>query len=88
MVIPIWEDHYNFAQLVQDLGIGLFATRETAPEWTVKGLAGPFLKILDNSEESTRMRKEAARIGQIARKEPGRYVAAKEIFKYAASGHA
>lgn len=88
VVIPIWEDHYNFAQMVEDLGLGVFATRGTAPEWTVNGLADPFLKILDSSEASAKMRKEARRIGQIARRDPGRYVAAREIFKLAASGYA
>jgi UDP:flavonoid glycosyltransferase YjiC (YdhE family) len=86
VVIPIWEDHYNFAQLVEDLGLGIFATRHTAPGWTVNGLADPFLKILDGSEASQKMRKEAARVGEIARRDPGRYVAARVIYKLVSPG--
>jgi hypothetical protein len=87
VVIPIWEDHYGFAQLVEDLGLGLYATRGTAPEWTVSGLADPLLKVLGDSSTSEWMRQEAVRIGQIARKEQGRYVAAKEIYKLVTSGY-
>jgi hypothetical protein len=50
---------------VEDLGLGLFATRDTAPEWTVNGLASLFLKVLDSSEASEKIRKEARRIGGI-----------------------
>ena len=73
--------------MVEDLGLGLFATSDTAPKWTVDGLADPFLRILDGSEERKKMRVEAARIGEIARREPGRYVAAREIYKLVASGY-
>ncbi|KAE9367046.1 glycosyltransferase family 1 protein [Stipitochalara longipes BDJ] len=86
VVIPLWEDHYNFAQLVEDLGLGIYATRGTAPNWTVNGLVDSFLKILDDSDVSAKIRQEAARIGHIARENPGRYVAAREIYKLIASG--
>ena len=77
---------FRLAQRVEDLGVGPFAIRGTAPEWSVNVLADPFLKILDSSEASAGVKKEAGRIGQIARRDPGRYVAAREIFKLVASG--
>jgi len=85
VVIPLWADHYGFAQLVESLGLGIYATRGTAPNWTVDGLAGPFLKILDHSDAGAKIRKEAARIGHIARKDPGRYVAARRVYEVIAS---
>ncbi|KAH8895517.1 UDP-Glycosyltransferase/glycogen phosphorylase [Thozetella sp. PMI_491] len=83
VVIPLWEDLYNFAQLAEDLGIGLYATRDTAPEWTVAGIADPMFRILKPSEESARIRAEAKRVGEVALEKPGRYVAARAIAKKA-----
>ncbi|KAH9909670.1 UDP-Glycosyltransferase/glycogen phosphorylase [Xylariomycetidae sp. FL2044] len=79
VVIPLFEDHYNFAQLAEDLGVGLYATRDTAPDWTVAGLAGPILRLLADGTESLAVRQEARRIGELAQRNPGRYVAAKVV---------
>ena len=68
------------------MGLGIYATRGTAPNWTVDGLAGPFLKILDEGDAAAKIRKEAARIGHIARKDPGRYISARKIYEVIASG--
>ncbi|KAK4032974.1 glycosyltransferase family 1 protein [Parachaetomium inaequale] len=81
VVMPIWEDHYNFAQLVEDLGLGLYATRGTAPEWTVAGIAEPILRVVKQGEESRRWRKKAEEIGRLAQERPGRYVAAAELVR-------
>jgi len=72
---------------VEDLGLGIYATRGTAPYWTVNSLADPFLGILNDNDITAKIKKEAARIGQIARKHPGRYVAGREIYKLIASGY-
>ena len=85
VVVPLWADHYSFAQLVESLGLGIYATRGTAPNWTVGGLADPILKILDEGDAGTKIREEAVRIGRIARKDPGRYVAARRIYEVIAS---
>ncbi len=68
------------------MGLGIYATRGTSPNWTVSGLADPFLTILDENNAGVKIRKEAARIGHIARKDPGRYVAARRIYEVIASG--
>lgn len=75
----MWEDHYNFAQLAEDLGVGLYGTRETAPYWTVDDLIAPIRQILSGDEKSDRIKAKAQHIGQLAREKPGRYVSAEVI---------
>lgn len=75
----MWEDHYNFAQLVEDLGVGLYGTRETAPYWTVDGLVAPIKQMLSGDAKSEMVKAKARQIGELAREEPGRYVSAKVI---------
>ncbi|ETS81666.1 hypothetical protein PFICI_06668 [Pestalotiopsis fici W106-1] len=79
VVIPMWEDLYNFAQLAEDLGIGVYACRRTAPAWTVEDLVDAFGKVVMETEASLKMRETAHRIGVISRKRPGREVAAELI---------
>ncbi|KAJ8113148.1 hypothetical protein ONZ43_g5219 [Nemania bipapillata] len=88
VVIPMWLDCYNYAALAQDVGIGVYATRDTAPMWTVEGLTDGFLRVLDGGEESRRIAEKAKSLGEVAQKDPGRYVAARGIAQLARSGHA
>ncbi|KAJ2984074.1 hypothetical protein NUW58_g6141 [Xylaria curta] len=88
VVIPMWLDCYNYAQLAEDVGVGVYATRATAPTWTVEGLRDSFLKVLDGGEEGRQMREKAKKLGETARREPGRYVAAREVARLAEFGHA
>ena len=88
VIIPLWMDLYNYAQMAEDIGVGVYATRGTAPQWTVEGLRDPFLRVLDGGKESLRIRQKARELGDIAQKEPGRYVAARVIARLAESGYA
>ncbi|KAI8955602.1 hypothetical protein F4801DRAFT_272837 [Xylaria longipes] len=83
VVIPMWLDCYNYAQLAEDVGVGVYATRSTAPDWTVQGLRDSLLRVLDERQEGIQLRSKAKYLGEIARKEPGRYVAAREIARLA-----
>jgi hypothetical protein len=71
--------------MAEDIGVGVYATRGTAPEWTVDGLRESFLRVVDGREDGLRMREKAKELGEMARKEPGRYVAAREIVRLASS---
>ncbi|KAI1108812.1 hypothetical protein F5Y14DRAFT_434669 [Nemania sp. NC0429] len=88
VVIPMWLDCYNYAQLAEDVGVGVYATRATAPEWTVEGLRDSMLRVLDGRGAGRRMAEKARALGEVARRAPGRYVAAREIARLAGSGHA
>ncbi|KAI0203444.1 hypothetical protein F4808DRAFT_19934 [Astrocystis sublimbata] len=83
VVVPMWLDCYNYAQMAEDMGVGVWATRATAPGWTVQGLRDGFLKVLGEREESLQLRSKAKSVGEVARKEPGRYTAAAEIARWA-----
>lgn len=82
----MWFDLYNFARLAEDIGVGIYATRGTAPRWTANGLSNAFIRAFDGHEESSRLKEKAREIGVIARQNPGRYVAAREIAMLAQSG--
>ncbi|KAJ5238399.1 hypothetical protein N7468_003018 [Penicillium chermesinum] len=52
VIVPMWTDLFNHAQRVEDIGVGIYATRGTAPEWTVNGLSNAFLKALDGERRA------------------------------------
>jgi UDP:flavonoid glycosyltransferase YjiC (YdhE family) len=83
VVLPMWLDLYNYAQLVEQLGVGVYATRRTAPEWTVKDLSKALLKVLDGGEASLSMKKKSYELSTIAQRSPGRDAAAKEVARLA-----
>ncbi|RYO94776.1 hypothetical protein DL766_000039 [Monosporascus sp. MC13-8B] len=87
LVLPLWLDHYSFAQLVEDVGIGVWGCRETSPYWTAGCLRHALLTVLDRNESGIAMREKARQFGDLARRDPGQYVAAREIAKLAASGY-
>lgn len=82
----MWLDCYNYAQLAEDIGVGVYATRGTAPGWTVEGLRDNMLRVVDGKGEGRRMAEKAKALGEMARKAPGRYVAAREIARLAEFG--
>lgn len=84
----MWLDCYNYAQLAEDIGVGVYATRSTAPDWTVQDLRDSILRVLDDKGEGRRMAAKAKELGERARRAPGRYVAAREIARLAEFGHA
>ncbi|ORY71026.1 family 1 glycosyltransferase [Pseudomassariella vexata] len=84
IIIPFWTDLYDFARTAEDSDIGVFATKDTAPQWTVEGLSEAFLRVV-HGKESSRMRKNTRRLSAIAKKNRGRYVTAREIAKLAGS---
>ncbi|KAI0107761.1 hypothetical protein GGR51DRAFT_514983 [Nemania sp. FL0031] len=88
VVIPMWLDCYNYAALAEDVGVGVYATRDTAPNWTVENLRDSFLRVVDGGDEGLRMAEKAKGLGELAREDPGRYMAAREIARLAGSGYA
>ncbi|KAI1330775.1 hypothetical protein F5Y16DRAFT_425096 [Xylariaceae sp. FL0255] len=79
IIVPLWEDLYNFAQLAEDLEIGLFVGRASAPAWDVEELVNAIFQVVDGGRVSLGMRETATKIGEIVRAKPGRYSAAKLI---------
>lgn len=74
IVLPMWMDLYNFAQLAEQVGVGVWGSRRTAPEWTAEELSASILKVVDGGPASVSMREKAKSIGD--RAPQGRNVAA------------
>ncbi|KAK5627441.1 hypothetical protein RRF57_003156 [Xylaria bambusicola] len=87
MVLPQWADHFSFAQLTQDIGVGVWGCSDASPFWAAACLRDAFVTVLD-SDRSVQIQEKAKYFGEIAKSNPGQYVAAREIAKWAASGYA
>ncbi|KAE8451625.1 hypothetical protein EG329_003082 [Mollisiaceae sp. DMI_Dod_QoI] len=83
IILPLWVDLYDYATRVEYLGIGIFGSSTSAPNWTSHELTTAFMRALDGGQESVRMRENARVLGELARKAGGRFRAAKEISKLA-----
>lgn len=86
IVLPQWLDHYNFAALVEEIGVGVWGCREASPDWTPGCLRDAILKVADGGDASAAMRRKAKELGDFAQRDPGKYVAARAIAKLAGSG--
>ncbi|KAK8030465.1 UDP-glucoronosyl and UDP-glucosyl transferase [Apiospora arundinis] len=78
VVVTMWVDLYNYAMLAEMTGVGVYATRGTAPRWTVAGLTNAFLAVVDGPR-TEKMQQRAQDIAQLMQKEPGSHKAAKLI---------
>lgn len=78
---------YDFAQLVEYLGIGTWGCQDTSPEWTAECLAGAFLKILDSGRMGADIKRRAREFGEQAQEQTGRSIAAEQVAKLAALGY-
>lgn len=83
VVLPMWIDLYNFAQLAEQTGVGVWGSRSTAPEWTAEELSASILKVVDGGPACVSMRERAKRIAD--RAPQGRNLAAEFISKLAGS---
>ncbi|KAI1420153.1 hypothetical protein F5Y12DRAFT_774407 [Xylaria sp. FL1777] len=86
IVLPQWLDHYSFAQLAQDSGVGVWGCRDASPFWKAECLRDAFTTIL-TGDSGDRIQKKAKRFGDITQSNPGQYVVAREIAKLAGSGY-
>ncbi|KAF4468825.1 glycosyltransferase family 1 [Fusarium albosuccineum] len=83
VILPRWFDLYNYASTAEYLGVGIWPTKDTAPDWNSTELGLAFLEALSNET----MKKKAQELGEIARQYDGRTMAAREIAAIAARGH-
>ncbi|KAL5353704.1 hypothetical protein ACLOAV_001744 [Pseudogymnoascus australis] len=83
MVLPMWVDLYDYATRAEFLGIGVWGNKNSAPYWTAEELGIAFQRVLGDGETATSIRKKAADLGGVSKKDPGRFVAARELAKHA-----
>lgn len=83
IVLPPWADCFNLAQLTEQIGIGHWACRETSPEFESQCLSRAILKLLDGSPETLGMREKVKQLSSLAKRAPGRDIAADIVAKMA-----
>jgi UDP:flavonoid glycosyltransferase YjiC (YdhE family) len=87
VVLPMWADLYNYAQLAEQIGVGLWGCRETSPEWTPECLKDDILHVVA-SNASDSLQVKAKQISVEARKDGlGRDISAGIIAQLARSGY-
>ncbi|KAI0546300.1 hypothetical protein F4679DRAFT_557975 [Xylaria curta] len=86
LVLPQWLDHYSFAQLAQNVGVGIWGCPDASPWWTTACLSDAFATVLGNASGDA-IRNKAKYFSEIALRDPGQHIAAREIAKLAASGY-
>jgi len=92
IIIPQWTDLYDYATLVEYLGIGLWPCRGISPSWEAECLSSALVEVLttkgDGGEAGSRgdiMRVNAARFRDQASMNVGRDIAAGEIVRLAST---
>ncbi|QSZ37360.1 hypothetical protein DSL72_009458 [Monilinia vaccinii-corymbosi] len=83
VVLPLWVDLYDFAIRVEYLGVGVWGSRNAAPNWTAEELGAALLKVAGDGEEALSMRKRALEISKPYKEKPGRIIAARELARLA-----
>lgn len=76
IILPSWVDLYNFAQLTEQTGLGIWGCREQSPNFNAECLSDAILKLSDNSPETLAIRAKSREIRDQIRAKPGRDVAA------------
>ncbi|KAK0120064.1 hypothetical protein ONS95_011477 [Cadophora gregata] len=79
IVLPCWLDTLDFANRVEWLGIGVYGSRNTAPNVEGLELSRAFLKVLDDSNEASQMASRARELADISGKVGGRKRACEKI---------
>ncbi|UKZ76213.1 hypothetical protein TrVFT333_003910 [Trichoderma virens FT-333] len=85
VVLPLWADHYSYAQTAEYLGVGIWPNKKTAPDWEAAGLAEAFLEALSGNKSVT-MRQNAKAIALKGHEYGGRKLAAQLVAEMAAGG--
>lgn len=84
IVCPVWLDTYDHATRVEYLGIGIWASRPTAPELQAGNLADALERVLLDFESNGPMRNKAQHLGAVAGgTDSGRRIAARRIMAVA-----
>ena len=86
IVLPLWVDLYNYAQLAEETGIGVWGCRRSAPDWSSECLSEAIVRVAGNSPESLAMKAKSKELSDKAREAPGREVAASIVAGLARSG--
>ena len=81
VVLPVWYDTYDFANRVEYLSIGLWASKATAPHVDADDFSRAVMAVVDKGEEGRRRRLRARELGEVCQKAGGRKRACAKIIE-------
>ena len=82
-MLPFWVDLFNYAQLAEQIGVGVWGCRETTPDWKPRCLSDDILKVT-TGPQSADFQRRASEVSQEATKNGlGRDLSAALIAKLA-----
>jgi UDP:flavonoid glycosyltransferase YjiC (YdhE family) len=86
IVLPMWVDLFNYAQLAEQTGVGLWGCRSTTPDWTPQCLEESIVSVAFGPG-SEKFRAKAREISVEAKRDGlGRDIAARRVAELARSG--
>ncbi|TVY20796.1 Glycosyltransferase sdnJ [Lachnellula arida] len=80
IILPCWLDTFEFANRVEYLGIGIYASRGAA-RVEAGALSAAFSRVLGDGEEASNMRRKARELAEISGKVGGRVKACEKIIE-------
>ncbi|KAL4780291.1 hypothetical protein BJX76DRAFT_338304 [Aspergillus varians] len=86
VIVPMWLDQYNYAQIAEYVGVGIWAGKDMAPVWDDKILRDGFVTALSGGKADA-MQKKADALRKAAARYSGRDCAARKIARMAGTGH-
>ncbi|KAH8660432.1 family 1 glycosyltransferase [Xylariales sp. PMI_506] len=87
VVFPLWCDHYNFARVAEQSGLGIYGCQGVNPYWTSECLSEALLAMAKDDATTRAIRQRARELGDAGSgREPGRITAARRVAELAASG--
>lgn len=78
VILPQWADCYDYAELVQVLGIGRHGSRSTKPRWNAPELSRELLAVL-HGEAARSMKAKAEQLASLCRERGDGAVSAASI---------
>lgn len=88
VVLPLWADLYNYATLAEYAGLGIWASKRSAPDWDVEELSAAILKLLSEDDPfAVAARTKAKAVSAKVKVRLGRDHAADIIATIAARGY-
>lgn len=81
VLLPVWYDTYDFANRVEYLSIGRWASKTTAPHVDADEFSRAVMAVVDKGEEGRRIRVRARELGEVCQKAGGRKRACAKIIE-------
>ncbi|EWC44944.1 hypothetical protein DRE_01003 [Drechslerella stenobrocha 248] len=83
VILPKWFDNYDMASRAEWLGVGVWASRRTAPDENAEELAAGILAVLEDTPRAAEIKSNCLKYKTVAQLSGGRKQAADKIGEYA-----